>query len=322
MRGKEEFERLIKIAQLYYEHHLSQEEIAQRIGISRSQISRLLKKAVDSGLIEIQVKILNPMADVLALSEKIQSQYGLREAIIVPIKNTSIQSVKRALGEAAARVLSREIKKSTSLGVSWGTTLRETPAFLRPIDTFKVKVIPLVGGFGQTAVDVHANEIARRIAENLNGEWYPIYAPAFFKNPVLRSEMEKDPEIHRVLNLAREVEIALVGIGAVNTDSILVSASYLSTEEMEELKSKKAVGDIVGRFFDKNGKTLNIPEIDQRILGLTLDDLTKIPTVIAVAEGKNKLAAIKGALRTGIIDLLITDDETAQSILSGTLPES
>ncbi len=320
MIRRDEYERLIKIAQLYYEYQLSQQEIAHRFGISRSQISRLLKKAVDLGLIEIRVKILSPMADVLTLSEKIQSLYGLREAVIVPTKSTSDQSIKRALGEASAQILLKEIKKNTLIGVSWGTTLQEISASLHPLGSTKVKVIPLIGGLGQIAVEAHANEIARSITENLHGEWFPLYAPAFFKNPSLREEMEKNPEIQRVLHLSRKAEIALVGIGAVDSSSILVSAKYLSAEEMKELKLKNAVGDILGRFFDKDGKPLNIAEIDQRILGLTLEDLSKVATVIAVAGGEEKVTAIKGALKTGFIDVLITDDGTAQSILSDALP--
>ncbi len=308
-----ENERLAKIALLYYEYHLTQEEIASRFGISRSQVSRLLKKAMEKGLLKVKVEITDPIVNNLRLAEEIKKTFNLTETIIV--QSTDAQNIKGFLGKATAFFLYEELKDGLSIGVSWGTTLFHVTLSLYQKRKNNICVVPLTGGFGKIAVEYHSNEIARRIAETFEGEWFPLYAPALLENKILRDQMVNNAEISGILNIAKNVDIALVGIGAVSEDSILVTSGYLSKDQMQYLKQINAVGDILGHFFNKSGKPLLLPEIEDRIIGISFEDLLKIPKVVAVAGGIEKTEAIKGALNTSVIDVLITDDGVARLLV-------
>lgn len=309
------------VVHMYYLSGLTQKEIAQRLGISRSYVSRLLSKAITEGMVRICIEIEDPQDLIdLDLSNKLKVEFGVD---ILVVKTVNGKQSKSSVGRVGARVLRETILKKAAkpgsdgdeffLGVSWGSTIFEVVEHIKYYPNFprNITVVPLVGGLGTTATKYHANEIAREIANIFRGTWLPVYAPAFVKDDGVKQQIMKDPGMLNVLKAWERVEVALVGIGSVSTASILVQSGYLSEKLIELLKKAGAVCDILGIFFDSSGKKISLPEVENRSISIPLQRLRNVSEIIAVAAGKEKATAIASALKTGLIKTLIIDDETA-----------
>ncbi|HXF83386.1 MAG TPA: sugar-binding domain-containing protein, partial [bacterium] len=199
------------------------------------------------------------------------------------------------------------------VGVSWGTTLRTAIDALRP-RRVGIEVVPLVGGVGSVAAEIHANDLARRLAEAAGGTHQLLHAPAIVASAAVREALLSDPRIARVLAAARRVEVALVGIGALVPSSTVVQSGYFSLRDLAALRSMGAVGDVCTRPFAIDGRPVDAA-LNRRILAVEVADLKRIPTVIAVAGGADKADAIAGALRAGFVDILVTDHLAARGVL-------
>jgi len=302
---------MAKVADLYYLRNLTQQEIATRLGLSRPAVSRLLTRSRLAGIVRIEVT--QPEGTHPRLEHALEEGFGLREAIVIPGRSESPTVTRRALGQAAAEYLDRVLKGGERVGVSWGATLRAVMDYVRP-RALSTVVVPLVGGLGQAAPDVHANELARRLAEVHEGRVHLLHAPAVVANRAVREALLSDRRIRQVLDLARRVDVALVGIGALVPSSTLIESGYFSLAEMAALRRQGAAGDICTRVFAADGTPLG-GSVDTRILAVSLDDLRRIPVVIAVAGGMEKAEAILGALRGGLVDVLVTDHLAARAVL-------
>jgi DNA-binding transcriptional regulator LsrR (DeoR family) len=301
---------IVKAADLYYLRDFTQEAIARRLGLSRPTVSRLLARARRSGVVRIE--IASPDHAFTRLEAALEERFGLREALVVRGSERP-EATRAALGRRAAAALDRVLKGGERVGVSWGTTLRATIDALRP-RRLRTTVVPLVGGVGSVAAQIHANDLARRLAEAHGGVHHLLHAPAIVASPAVREALLSDPRIARVLEAARRVEVALVGIGALVPSSTVVQSGYFTLRDLAALRSLGAVGDVCTRPFSIEGRPVD-PRLDRRILAVSLADLRRIPTVIAVAGGAEKAEAITGALRAGFVDILVTDHLAAQAVL-------
>ena len=192
-----------KVADLYYMRDMTQQEIAERLGISRPTVCRLLQRSRAEGIVRIDV--IAPDGAHHQIERELEERFSLREAIVV--------TAQGAVGRAAAEYLDRILKGGEKIGVSWGTTLRAVVDSLRP-RPLGPTVVPLVGGVGQITPGIHANDLAHGIAEAFGGEVHLLHAPAVVASARVRRAMASDEGIARSLALARGVDIALVGIGA------------------------------------------------------------------------------------------------------------
>nr|WP_244226557.1 sugar-binding domain-containing protein [Paenibacillus protaetiae] len=173
-------ELMIQICKLYYYQSWTQEQIAQKIGVSRPIISKLLQKARENGIVEIIVHDHSPQA--LELEQKLEQHYGLRQVLIVPASDLNQEHVTSVVGKAAARFIHKWIKNGDKIGVSWGNTLYHTVKEF-PLDKKEdVKIIPLVGGSGHERMEIHANHIAYELSKKLGGRSESLYAP-LLSNP-------------------------------------------------------------------------------------------------------------------------------------------
>jgi len=172
-----------------------------------------------------------------------------------------------------------------------------------------------MGGYGKLKGDVMAVELARRIAENFDGQVVYLMAPAFAKDQATRDAILSNESVFKVLDMSKKVDIALVGIGGVLKTSTLLDTGDLYDHEIEELRKKKVVGNICGNFYDEMGAIIETLA-DKRRISISLQDLKKIPLVIGVAGGKNKFLPILGALKGRFIQALITDDLTAKLLIN------
>jgi len=217
--------------------------------------------------------------------------------------------------QCSASYLRNRLDPYSTLGVAYGKTIFEIIHYLTPKKIPGLRVIQIMGGYGKLKGDVMAVELARRIAENFDGQVVYLMAPAFAKDQATRDAILSNESVFKVLDMSKKVDIALVGIGGVLETSTLLDTGDLYDHEIEELRKKKVVGNICGNFYDETGAIIETLA-DKRRISISLQDSKKIPLVIGVAGGKNKFLPILGALKGRFIQALITDDLTAKLLIN------
>ena len=307
------FELLARIASLYYEEGLNQHAIAARLGYSRAHVSRLLSEALREGVVEIHVH--HPMERVLKLERRLQREFELNEARVLRGEIYSYQQTLRRLGGLAARLLLDEVSARSILGISWGTALYEVANALQPVDLPEVKVVQLIGSASSRDHQVDGPGLARTFSQRFGGQYFTLPAPWLVADRKVRDALMIERRMLEVLDLARQADIALVGIGSIDPAlSSLVRAGYLTLAEIQDLMSLGAVGDVCGHHFDLFGNLMDIPLAGYAI-GIEAEVLRRIPAVIGVAGGPAKAPAILGALRARLVNCLVTDDAAARGVL-------
>jgi DNA-binding transcriptional regulator LsrR (DeoR family) len=308
---------LVKIARLYYEEEMTQAQIANRLRISRQKVQRVITQARSEGVVQIAI---SPITGIYSELEKgLEKRFGLREAVVVESTAYEDQSiVARELGAAAAEYLLRVLRPHDKLVISWGGSLLglvNTLSFNARIELQDISVIQGLGGLVDPNNEVHATELVRRLARVLNAKAVLLPAPGVAGSKASRDAFLEDPFVSRTLNLARTANIAFMGIGAPDRNSLLVrEGTILTWSDVSKLANRGAVGDINLRYFDKHGKPIH-SDLDDNVIGLTLDQIREIHHVVGVAGGSAKIGAIAGALAGKLIHALITDHGTAQRLL-------
>lgn len=303
---------VVEIARLYYEYEKTQEDIANEYGISRSTISRLLKRAREMGIVRFQIVDPNSLCSQVALD--LERRFNLKKAVVVEGEPDSEDLTKRDIGAAAAVLLSRMVRDHQTVGLFWGSTIYELVRSLHPKALSGVRVVQFVGTVGNLLRHTHADQLARLMAQAFNGEWHVLPAPAVVENSEALQVFMKETNIRQVLELGKQSDIALAGIGLCDNNASLVRAGYVKAEEITELKQLGAVGEIGCRFFDASGAPCR-SHIDARTLSLSLEDLKEIPNKIGLAGGIHKVEAVRAALKGEYINILVTDLLTAKKVL-------
>jgi len=302
---------LLEAARLYYEHNLNQAQIAARLDVSRPGVSRLLQEARDSGIVKIQ--IIDPNASGTRLESALRQKYGLKHVVVVPSdKDDTV--LKSRLGYALINLLDQLLTENTTLGVSWGTTLLAATEHLKSRAMKNMTVVQLNGGVSKAELDTYASEIAGRMGENYHAIPYLLPLPAIVDTAELKKAIISDRHIAKTLKLAREADIAAFTVGAFGSKSVLVQADYFEEEEVQALIQQGAVADICSRLIKADGSICS-SELDDRTIGIELEELKAKPFSIAVAGGTDKALAIKAGLAGGYFISLITDEEVAISLL-------
>lgn len=307
------FELLAKVASLYYEEGLNQNQIAKDLGYSRSYISRMLTEARREGIVEIHVR--HPLERVPFLEKSIQERFDLRAVRVLQGESLPYAQMLRRLGVLGAGLLTQLIEPDSVLGISWGTALYEVANGLQPMDCSGVKVVQLIGSASSRDHQVDGPGLARAFSLKFGGQYYTLAAPWLVGDKRIRDALMKERRMREVLDLTSQVDIALVGIGTIDPRlSSLVRAGYLTLSEIEDLQALGAVGDVCGHHFDIQGALMDIP-VAGYPFGTEVKTLRSIPTAIGVAGGVVKAPAILGALRSGLVNSLVTDDAAARAIL-------
>ena len=310
---------LVKVARLYYEQELTQLEIARQLRLSRQKVQRLLQQAQADGIVRITI---HPIPGAfIGLEKELEQRFGLREALVMETSNfDDYQIVIREVGAAASEYLLHILQPQDSIVISWGGTMLGLVNALsanppRP-SLREISVVQGLGGWGDPGHEVHAYDLTRRMAQALGGTAVLLPAPAVAGTPAARDAIYADPFVQHSLDLGRTASLAIMGIGAPRQDSLLMHAgNIVQWSEMQELQQKGAVGDINLRYFDKSGQ--RIPsDLDDRVIGLSLEEIQAIKQVIGIAGGAAKVKAILGALNGKLINVLITDQKTAEQILA------
>lgn len=305
-------ERLIlKVLRLYYEHDLTQADIAARMGFSRPKVSKLISDGRDKGLVKIEVA--RPEGDLAPLEIALEDSYNLTEVIVVPSSGNR-QTTELSAGHAGAALLKRICTPTTVLGLSWGISLRALADAVLPGSLTCEKVVPLVGGMGKAKARLHSNQVCATLAEKLQVECLHLAAPAIARSPRSRSELATLPGIQDTLSEGRSCDVAVVGIGGILLDSTMVEAGYFSPEEFLGLGKQGIVGDVCCHFLDGKGEA-RYTDLSGRIVGVTPGDLRAIPATIGIATGEDKASGVAAAILGGYVRSLICDRDLATSLL-------
>lgn len=306
-------ELLARIATLYYYHDQSQQEIAQTLSLSRSNVSRLLKEARERGIVEISIRY--PIQRDLFLEQQLKAHFGLRAVAVTRAAVGDDMATLQQTAQLAARLLDEHLEGAKTLGISWGTTVHAIVDLYVPMRRHDVEVVQLMGGVSSNDPAIDGPALVARLARRLTGRYRYLHAPLVVDRPELAAALLDQRNIAEALEVAASAEVALVGIGAVDPSvSSLLRAGYLSQEEFAEIAASGAVGDICARHFDDDGRPA-CPELDARVIAASLPQLAAIPTVIGVACTPAKARAMRGVLRGGYLDILVTDSQAAEALL-------
>jgi deoxyribonucleoside regulator len=306
---------MVRITQLYYRMHLSQEEIGKRLGLSRFQVGRLLARALREDIVRIE--IAHPVARLIELEDALVERFGLRAAIVVDVPPSPSEATEQAAREAVAGAAVgylAELRPSGSIGVSWGRTMLELARQLRPGWTSAAEVVQLNGATSRSAEPTRATEIADRFGATTGASIRLLAAPAIVGSPELRRALEGDPAVGATIEAARAAATAIFALGVLTPTSVLVGSGFLTIRDVADLQAVGAVGDIVGRFLRIDG-TAASAELDERTVGLPLADLVSKPVSIGLAAGAGRGPITLAALRGRYINVLVADADTAQWVL-------
>lgn len=297
---------MAEAAILYYEKKYTQQEIARLLNLTRQTVSKLLSDAVKENIVEI--KIRDPQIDSALLEEKIRDKFKIKSAQICSVSGTDETLNRLMIVKKASKYIMPLIKEGNKkIAISWGRTIEALIHELEHADAAGNVAFPLFGATDSELSCFLSNEIARSFAEkigaNIKYAWFP-YLPdsesdcELFKNTSYYKRTEK---------LWGDIDIAIVGIGN-NTILKQFEASFGKSN-----KKASVAGDIATHFFDADGKLVSLYE---NTLCASFENLRAAKHTVAIAGGTDKAQAIAGALRTGAVDTLITDEHTAKKLLA------
>jgi DNA-binding transcriptional regulator LsrR (DeoR family) len=307
---------ITKVAKLYHESHLRQPEIAERLNISQSRVSRLLKQAADNGI--VRTVVIPPDGLFSDLEQQLVERYGLLDAVVAVPVAADEQSTLAALGSAAAQYLEATLGEHERLGISsWSSTLLATVNSMSPSATVRLAdmVVQVLGGVGRPEVQVQANHLTGQLARVTGGDPAFFTAPGIVGSKAARDALMADRYLSAVVGEWSALTTLLAGVGTLEPSPLLASSgNAIDESEQAQLRASGAVGDVCLQFFDENGAKV-ATDLDSRVLGIASTELRAIPRRIGVAGGQRKLSAIRGAVLGGWVNILVTDLGNARRLM-------
>ncbi|PQD96025.1 RNA polymerase subunit sigma-70 [Pradoshia eiseniae] len=304
-------DKVIQAAKLYYLLDCTQNEIAKKLGVSRPTVSRMLQTAKREGI--VQIKICEKADRLTDLEADLEQKYGLKKAVVASVGQYEDHVIKTTIGLKAAEYLDSIVGDDDIIGVTWGTTIYHVAVELKKKQVNNVQVVQLKGGISLSEKNTYVSEILYLFGKAFNASPHYLPLPAIVDNVVVKEAIMADRHIKRVIDMGKRANIALFTCGQIKSDSLLFNLGYFSEEDAGMLYST-AVGDISSRFFDKDGHVCS-QSLDERTLGIELEELKKKDYSILVAGGSHKIESIHAALKGEYANVLVTDQYTARFIL-------
>jgi deoxyribonucleoside regulator len=308
---------MVRIAQMYYRLHLSQEQIGQRLGLSRFKVGRLLDRAIEELIVRIEIG--HPAARLVELEDALVERFGLVAAVVADVPAIAAGAAaddlaREAVADIAADLLA-ERSPDGPIAVSWGRTMLAVARALPSAWTHADEIVQLNGASSRSAQPTRATEILERFATTTGAEFRLLNAPAIVGTAALRDALLDDPAIRETIDAARRAPTAVFGLGIPAPDSPHLESGFVSEEEQATLRARGAAGDVIGRFLRTDG-TIAWPELDARTVGLSLEDLARKPLRLGVAAGTGRGPIALAAIRAGAINAIACDDATAEWVLA------
>jgi DNA-binding transcriptional regulator LsrR (DeoR family) len=306
-----DIELMTRVASQYYLEGMTQEAVARSLGLSRPTVGRLLDRARTTGIVEITVHVHPDIG--LQVESALVAEFGLDQVLLVSDQNDEAGQ-RASVARAAAGLLRRQLSEGDVVALGMGRNVGAVSDFIGTPLPRTATFVSAIGGSPLVDTGVNPNEICRRLAEAFAGSAEVLYAPAYAETPAVRDAFINHDDVRDVLERARAATVALIGIGNARDDSAVVRMGCFSVSEMRRLRERGAVGDILGSFFDADGHAV-ADGIGDRVVAIGQADLERIKCVVAICSERDKRDAILGALRSGMVNVLVTNLSTARAVL-------
>ena len=304
---------LYHVAELYFVQDMTMGAVADRLGVSRSTVSRMLSLAKSRGIVRISLKAPENPPD--RLSRRFHDLFGVTTHVAGTQRSPGAGQRLEAVSRYAASLLTDWVADDSILGVAWGTTTSTIAAHLSRTDAHNVTVVQLNGAAGPRSTGT-STPVLSTMARAFNAELYPFPTPAFFDLEETRALLWKESSVRRILAVRAAVDVAVFSVGAFHGPvlSQVYTEGHFTQAALHSLNESRVVGDICTVFIREDGSYADI-DVNRRASGPTPLDLARIPRRMCVAAGQHKVRGIVGALRSGAVTDLVIDDLTAKEVL-------
>ena len=306
---------LAEVARLYYVENLTQQHIAERMGVSRSKVSRMLTEARSSGLVEIRIH--SPLVLATDLQDALKARLGLRECLVLATPQTGADGhadVIGGLSALGARYLQEKVADGSVVGVNWSSTVYHVVSARYLREKGNVTVVQLMGSIGGSIAELDGVSITARLADAFCAKAHYLHAPMLVADAVVRDGLLRDPHIAKTLEVARSADTMVVSVGAIDRSSGQYRTGYLDDADLAYIREQGAVGDVCGSYFSYEGSPVRL-RMNERTIAVSFEDMKGIPNRIGVSGGMHKVRPNIGAVRAGLLNVLITDHDTAREML-------
>jgi DNA-binding transcriptional regulator LsrR (DeoR family) len=300
----------IRIAWMYYVEGLTQNEIADRLGIGRVTVVRNINEALRRR--EVKIWIEGEVAECLELEDRLREAFNLKEAVVAPEPSFAANTTK-TIGVAAGMYISEKLTDDMSVGLGWGATLYEALQTLSPRRLQNLQVISLLGGIVQ-ARRYNPSEFAWQFARIVGADCYLLTAPAVLDSPETKEALIERCGLRDVLRRAQRLDMAVVSVGFLAPESTAFRFNLISDQDRTALIRLGAVGDVLYNFYNRDGELVDHP-INERVMSIPIDQLRSVPRRIVVSGGNEKVVSLLGAIKLVDCNVLITNEKTARELL-------
>ncbi|HOO32671.1 MAG TPA: sugar-binding domain-containing protein [Thermotogota bacterium] len=304
---------IMKVAELYYVKKKPQKEIAKELGLSIPTVSRTLQEALNQGIVKVQ--IVNIQNRVFQIEEALKKAYNLEEAVVIETPSDREDwHIKKLLGRKASELFFEVVSPGSTVGIGAGMSVYE---MIESFDGVKhipgLQIIPMMGGWGLKNLQNETNKLVSSMATVLGCSFQILLSPAILSSPEVREVFLNEPQIAAVVNMWKDIDTAFFSIGPEIEYSIFPTLTE-SKSLMEKVQKMGAAGDILGRIIDVNGDEMAI-DYNERMISIPFEQLKQIKHRIGIGGGSKKVRSINAALKSGLVNYLITDSETGTYIL-------
>lgn len=302
---------LTATARLCYIDGIPQQQVAKMLNVSQAKVSRLLNLARQRGIVKISVNEYEPRCE--ELEQQLMQSFDLKEAIVVKQLSDSPDNNAREVGYFGGKLLSQAIPAGCSLGLAGGRTIMHAVDGMLTSGIPNIETVQLMGNVMPNPVPSDASEIGRKLSAG-NRRFMTLNSPVFVEDKKLQRSLLKHEQIRSVFGRFGELDMALVGVGTPE-NSIFAAQEAVSPKEISELRSQGVIGEICGRFFDKNGKEC-ASKFKNRVISISFDRLRRIPKVFAVVSGNDRTEAVLGAIKGKLINAVLINERGANSLFN------
>jgi len=300
-----DIDQLIEASRLYYELGETQSRVAELLGVTRPQVSRILKRARAEGIVEI--RIVDRTSEPSAAGEELRQRFGLTTVHLAPSLRGPEDVGRRMIGRLGGEVLRGVIRDGAIVGIGDGSSISAVADALgEPVHETGATVVPLCGGYWFSGP---AREPFRRVAEGIGGVPQGLLAPGLVDDPATKDSLYSHAGVKRILEIWDRLDVAAFGIGSRGW-----TAATFGEETCGVLDDAGAVGEILIAPYDLDGRYV-AEELRSRVIAFDARRLDRVPIRIGVAGGPAKVRPILGALRSGALTVLVSDVRTAEAVL-------
>lgn len=307
---KADYERrlMLKAVWYYYIENYTQQHISNLLGVSRSKVINLLERARQNGVIQFNVQQGN--ARRMSMENALAERFGLKDTFIVP-RTATLTAPNESIAQAAAMYILHRAEENAFINIGYGDTTSHILNHLATATQLPLHAVSMTGGVNYY--------LPNAVSNVFNARLYLIPSPLLLSNAALRDALRREPDVEEIFRMIPLSSMSVVGIGCMNEQATILKNGILNKNDFTYLKLQGAVGDILSHFVDKNGEMVS-PDLEARLMSTPVDQLKGLENVIGAAGGPGKAEAILAVLRGGYLDVLITDEDTAEQLLEAPEP--